>query len=92
MGIVRLQCHSIIVGFVFCAFCLSGFQDNIYTTVKLQTRQKPEWNEGRTGEDPNIPENNGLPWYKGKRDCTVKDITKGISNVFSWLGKCSSSD
>lgn len=83
MGIVRLQCHGIITGFACCAFCLSGFQDNIYTTVKLQTHQKTERNECRTEEDSNITESNGLSWYKGKRDCTVKDITKGISNVFS---------
>lgn len=63
MGIVRLQCHGIVTGFVCCTFCLNGFQDNIYTTVKLQTNQKPERNECRTEEDPNIPESNGLSWY-----------------------------
>lgn len=83
MGIAKLQCHGVITGFVCCAFCLRGFQDNIYTTVKLQRHQKPERNECRTEEDPNIPESNGLSWYKRKRDCTVKDISKGISNV-SW--------
>lgn len=59
-GIVRLWCCGIVAGLMCCTFCLSEFRDSSCTTVKLQTRQDPDWNECRAEGDPSIPESNRL--------------------------------